>query len=50
MAQRYEAFNLSALFAVKGGSFYDRSNCPLRADDLRIALDAAFSYPPEEFP
>ncbi|WP_339512185.1 thioredoxin family protein [Pseudomonas sp. RL_15y_Pfl2_60] len=48
--QRYEVFHLPALFAVKDGSFYDRLNCRLRADDLRLALDAAYSRPAEELP
>ncbi|MFI8483197.1 thioredoxin [Pseudomonas sp. NPDC078700] len=50
VVQRYDVFHLPALFAVKDGSFYDQVSCRLHANELCLALDAAFSLPPEELP
>lgn len=48
--QRYEVFHLPAMFAVKDGYFFDALRSRLSANELRLALDAAYLRPAEELP
>ncbi|UQY34891.1 thioredoxin family protein [Pseudomonas fulva] len=50
LVQRYEVFQLPALFLVRDGAFFGALHARLAAVELRAAMTEAFARAPEELP